>query len=106
MVGVESLVDSYHTGHKHYDGVPVVCRLPAGSFRVRPDRIDARLCGPDEMVRFEPAKPIPPIPEDADIQVFGTCSGTVRDGTVRCADMLRIDWYVRVVGCEITVVSP
>lgn len=103
LVGPEALVDAYHSGRRHYTGRLVSVCLTSGTYRVRPGRVDARLCGPDEMIRFE-VQDKDRIDADCDIEVIGVCEGIVKDGTVRCVDLMRIDWYVRVVNCEVRVI--
>lgn len=104
MVGVESLVDNYHSGRKHYTGRIITLFLPSNEYRVRTGRIEARLCGPDEMIRCETGnRPLHDL-SGCDIEVSGTCVGIVKDGTVRCDNGVRIDWYVRIVECDIRVV--
>lgn len=103
LVGAETLVDAYHTGRRHYTGRLVVVYLSSGTYRVRPGRIEARLCGPDEMIRFE-IRDKDRIDADCDIEITGVCEGIVKDGTIRCDDLMRIDWYVHVINCEVRVV--
>lgn len=105
VVGVESLVDSYHAGRRYYDNRTIRVVLDAHTYRTSSGQVEGRLCGPDSMVLFLMIdKEKIPNDDSHHLEIVGICRGRIRDGRIRCNDTIRIDWYVSVDSCRI--VSP
>lgn len=105
QVGWNTLVNEYRdhreAADREYLNQPIQVYLPARTYKLGKDRIEARfgLPGMPGALVFECH---PPVTDRFPLLVTGICRGTVRDGIERANG---IDWFIRIEGCSVTVLG-